>query len=692
MQFPLEKIRNIGIAAHIDAGKTTVTERVLFYTGKTHKMGSVDEGTTVTDWMPEEQRRGITITSAAVTCQWLDCEINLIDTPGHVDFTAEVERSLRVLDGAVVVLCGVGGVEAQTETVWRQADKYAVPRIVFVNKLDRVGSDFYRAVEEVREKLKATPIPVQMPIGVGRDFRGVVDLVAMTGLTFDETGQSMEVRTGDVPDDLLEKARRMREQLVEKVAEMDDGVMQEFVADRPVGADLLRQAIRRVTVKAQAAPVLCGSALVYRGIQPLLDAVCHYLPSPLEAQPVRGKRPTGKHAGEEIVRVPSPDEPFTSLAFKIAFDRYDNLTYLRVYSGTIRAGQAALNPRLGKRERIRRMYRMLANKREEEIPEAGPGDIVGVIGLENTVTGDTLCDIGRPIVLEHMEFPDTVISLAIEPKSQADKNKLLEVLQRLVKEDPTLKTGTDPETGQMIIAGMGELHLEVNKNRMLEEFNVAANVGALRVAYKETIAKSVTETAEFIQQAGGRTHFARVTLKVAPMAGAGKVLFENRLKHGRIEDEYAVAVEAGVRETAMGGIITGYPLVNINAELLDAEQRVGESSELAFNTAASFAIRRAVEKAGVKLLEPIMAIEVVIPEEYLGDVVKDLQGRRGEVVRVGQRSSLTVVAAIAPLAEMFGYATALRSLTRGRGTHTMEPCDYREAPRDVFAKIVGEEV
>ena len=706
MPFALEKRRNIGIMAHIDAGKTTVTERILYYSGKTYKMGNVDEGTTVTDWMAEEQRRGITISAAAVTCHWRDCEINLIDTPGHVDFTAEVERSLRVLDGAIAVLCGVGGVEAQTETVWRQADKYRVPRIVFVNKLDRIGSDFHAAVTEVIEKLRAFPLVLQIPVGSGREFKGVVDLVEMRAMFFDPEELGKRVVVADIPAELRQEAERRREELIERVGEKDDAVMKEYVEGRRVPPDVLRAGIRRLTIRSEgvayepAVPVLCGSALNYQGIQPLLDSVCDYLPSPVDVGPVRGKKPGARHGDENIERKPSPDEPFCALAFKIAFDRYDNLTYMRVYSGAAREGSRVLNPRTGKRERLRQIYRLLADKREEEEREIGPGDIVGVLGLESTVTGDTLCDIGRPILLEHLEFPDTVISMAIEPKSQAEKDKLADVLARLVKEDPTLSTRIDPETGQLVISGMGELHLEVVKNRMIEEFNVGVNVGALRVAYKETIAKPVEETAEFIQsRAGpsgaGRGQFARVTLRVEREKAAGKVIFDNQLKsgpsHGRdgLDKQYLKAVEAGVRETAMGGIVSGYPLINIRATLIDAEERAAESSELAFNTAASMALRRAVEKAGIKLLEPIMKLEVVMPDEYLGEVVKDLRARRGQLQHMGERSGMRVITARVPLAELFGYATALRSLTRGRGTHTMEPCDYEEAPKAVFDRLVG---
>jgi len=637
--------------------------------------------------MTEEQRRGITITAAAITTHWRDHEINIIDTPGHVDFTAEVERSLRVLDGAVAVLCGVGGVEAQTETVWRQADKYRVPRLIFVNKLDRMGADFDRVVDEVEERLHARALPLQMPLGRERAFEGLVDLLSERSLRFDPADYGRRVLDGDVPPGRRDEVRERRERLIERIAELDDQILAAYLEDKPLAADPLRAAIRRITLAARAVPVLCGSALHYQGIQPLLDAVCDYLPSPAEVGAVRGRRP--KAPDQEIRRRPLPEEPFAALAFKISSDRYDNLTYLRVYSGTARVGERLLNPREGKRERLRRIYRMYANKRDEEVQEIGPGDIVGVIGLEHTITGDTLCDIGRPILLEHLDFPDTVISMAVEPKSQAEKNRLFEVLDRLTREDPTLRWHADPETGQVVLSGMGELHLEVVKNRMLEEFGVAAGVGALRVAYRETIARAVREEAEFVQPGPGHGQYARVTLDLAPdPAAGGKVTFRVEMKGPPLERPFLRGVEQAVHETAQGGVITGYPLANLRVTLAAAEVHPVDSTELAFYTAASNAVRQAVERAGVRLLEPIMSLEVVLPDAYFGEVLKDLQARRADIVEMGQRAGFRVIHARAPLAEMFGYATALRSLTRGRGTHTLEPCDFAEAPREVLERIL----
>jgi len=688
MRVPIERRRNIGITAHIDAGKTTVTERILYYTGKTYKMGEVDEGTTVTDWMPEEQRRGITITAAAVTCHWRDYEITIIDTPGHVDFTVEVERALRVLDGAVAVLCGVGGVEAQTETVWRQADKYRVPRLVFVNKLDRPGSDFFRVVRELEERLRATPLVLQLPIGAERDFVGMVDLLTMRALRFREEALGAEVIEEDVPAPLREEARNRREALIERVADRDDTILEPYLAGREVSPEALRAAIRRLTIKGAVVPVLCGSALRFKGIQPLLDAVCDYLPSPLDVPPVTGRRVAKGAALEPESRAPHLDEPLAALAFKIATDRYDELAYVRIYSGRLRVGERVLNPRTGKRERPRQMFRMYANQREEEIREAGPGDIVGITGLEDTVTGDTLCAIHRPLVLECMEFPQTVISMAIEPKSAADKDRLLAVLTRLAKEDPTFRTHTDPETGQLVISGMGELHLEVLKHRMLEDFGLDANVGPPRVAYRETIAATAEVEGKFVQQVGGRGQFARVVLRIEPHSCGGQVRFVNALRNAAFPRHYIRAVEDGVRETALGGIVSGYPLINVLVTLLEAEDHPVDSSELAFQAAAAMALRRGVEEKGIRLLEPIMFLEVVAPEAYLGDILADLQTRRAVVNSISERAGGRVIQATVPLGEMFGYATVLRSLTQGRGSHTLEPRDYGEAPQKVYEKVL----
>lgn len=686
MARPLENVRNIGIMAHIDAGKTTVTERVLYYAGRTHRMGEVDEGTTVTDWMAEEQRRGITITAAAITFDWGANMVNLIDTPGHVDFTAEVERCLRVLDGAVTVVCGVGGVEAQTETVWRQADKYGVPRVCFVNKLDRVGADFFRAVDSMRDRLGTRPLVLQIPIGAEREFRGMVDLIEMSALFFEEEAKGANILRGEIPGEMMDDCVRRREALIEAVAELSDPVMARYVEGEEVGVEELYAAIREITVQAAAAPVLCGSALRFKGIQPLLDAVGRYLPSPLDRPPVSGRDPKLE---EPLERSASADEPFAALAFKVVSDRYDDLTYVRVYSGTLKARRRALNPRAGKRENMGRMYRMYANRREDPVDEIGPGDIVAVAGLSHTVTGDTLCDPAEPIVLERMDFPPTVIAMAIEPRTQADKGKLVEVLGRLAKEDPTFETRTDPETGQLVIAGMGELHLEVLKHRIREEYNLDANVGAPRVSYRETIARPVERAADFIQQTGGRGQYAKIRFRVDPApALKGKVEFESCVRGGALAKEFIAAVGEGIIETAQGGVVTGYPLINIRVTLLDGNEHRVDSSVVAFRAAASLGLRSAVEEAGVVLLEPIMSLEIATPERYLGDVLNDLQSRRAEIVEVQDRSNLKFIRARAPLVEMFGYSTTLRSLTQGRGTHTMAPCDYRPAPEKVRSRVV----
>jgi len=682
---PFAKVRNIGIMAHIDAGKTTVTERVLYYSGLTHKMGEVDEGTAVTDWMPEEQRRGITITAAAITFPWRDHRLNLIDTPGHVDFTAEVERSCRVLDGAVVVLCGVGGVEAQTETVWRQADKYGVSRIAFVNKLDRIGSDFSAVVQALRERLGTNPLVLQVPIGRERDFRGVVDLLDMKALLFDEAQLGANPTVDEVPPSLRAECKRRREELIETVAEMSDPIMEQYLDGREIPAADLRAAIRSITIQAAGVPVLCGSALRYKGIQPLLNAICDYLPSPADMPPVEGRHPKTR---KPIKRKPQAKEPFTALAFKTSTDRYDALTYIRVYSGTFRMGARTYNPREDKHEIPSRIYRMYANRRDESLTEIGPGDIVAVLGLSRTVTGDTLCDARHPAVLERMAFPATVISMAIEPRTQADKGKLLDALKRLAREDPTFETGTDPDTGQLVISGMGELHLEVLKHRIREEFNVDANVGPPRVSYRETIAEPIEQDADFIQQSGGRGHFARVRIRVEPRPGSGEIEFESRLRHGELTREYTEAVQEGVLETARGGAVIGYPMIGFSVALLSAQEHPVDSSPLAFEAAASIALRRAAEAAGVVLLEPVMALEVAIPSAHLGDVINDLQSRRADIREIGDRGNLKIIQARCPLAEMFGYATVVRSLTQGRGTHTMEPCMYSPAPQKVRERLL----
>jgi len=689
MNAPLEKRRNIGILAHIDAGKTTTTERLLYYAGRTYKMGEVDEGTTVTDWMPEEQRRGITITAAATDFVWRDCLVTLIDTPGHVDFTAEVERSLRVLDGAVIVLCGVGGVEAQTETVWRQADRYRVPRLAFINKLDRLGSDFFRVVREIEDRLGATPLVTQLPVGRERDFRGVVDLVNMEMVLFDGSPPAIEQRRQPVVPELLDEARRWREKLEEQVAERVETLTEKYLDVGRLDETDLRTGIRAATLSLKGVPVLCGSALKCIGVQLLLDAVCDYLPSPGEVAPAVGRDPDDEK--REIECPPDPEAPLVALAFKVAFDRYDELVYLRIYSGRLRQGRRVYNPRQNKKEIVSRIYRMLANRKEEQLAEAGPGDIVAVSGFAHTVTGDTLCESNHAVVLEPMRFPPTVMSMAIEPRSQADRDRLVESLRKFAREDPTFEVKNDPETGQLVVSGMGELHLEVIKHRLLEDFGVDANVGEPRVAYKETIAAESEAEGRVIQQTGQRGAFAVVRLRVRPAELGGAVRFLNLMPAAtppKIRHRFVAAIERGVLDTARGGVVTGYPLINVEALLLDAEEHPVDSDDVAFEAAASMALRRAVESVGAVLLEPVMSLEAVAPAQYLGDIIADLNARRADIRQVGERGELRVVSARVPLSEMFGYSTALRSLTQGRGSYTLEPSGYQQAPRKVYERWV----
>ncbi len=686
MTIPLAKRRNIGVLAHIDAGKTTTTERILYYAGRTYKMGEVDDGTTVTDWMKEEQRRGITITSAAISFEWRGHMVSLIDTPGHVDFTAEVERSLRVLDGAIIVLCGVGGVEAQTETVWRQANRYKVPRLCFVNKLDRPGSDYPRVIQAIQQRLRALPLPVQIPIGSDRSLQGVVDLLRMRAIYFDADEKDVVLRETDVPADLAAEAATWRDRLCETVAENVDSLAGPYLDNGTLSADELRAGIRQLTLANRAVPVLCGSSLKRVGVHPLLDAVVDYLPSPEEVPDVEGTDP--EDASRKIRRGHSPEESLTALAFKVAADRYDEIVYVRVYSGVLRAGRKVFNPRREKKEAIAHIYHMYANRKEESVKEAGPGEIVAVGGLSNTTTGDTLCETDAPILLEPMQFPNTVVSMAIEPRTQADRDKLAESLQRLAREDPTFEVRNDAETGQTIISGMGELHLEVIKNRLLDEFGIGANVGEPRVAYKETIARAQEAEGRLIQQTGTRGTYAVVKLTVKPAALKGGVQFVNNLPTQKIKRRFAQAIEAGVIETARGGVVTGYPLINVEVIASDAEEHPSDSDEVAFEAAASIAMRKAVEEGGALLLEPIMSLEAVTPAQYLGDVIADLNSRRAEISQVLERDEARVVVALAPLSEMFGYATALRSMTQGRATYTLEPSDYRPAPQKIYDKMV----
>ncbi|MGH7832156.1 MAG: elongation factor G [Candidatus Binatia bacterium] len=687
----LDKTRNIGIMAHIDAGKTTTTERVLYYTGTNYKIGEVDEGTATMDWMVQEQERGITITSAATTCFWRDCRINVIDTPGHVDFTAEVERSLRVLDGAIAVFCAVGGVEPQTETVWRQADKYGVPRIAFVNKMDRVGADFFRVVQMIRDRLGAHPLVLQIPIGAEESFRGVVDLVQMKAITWLDDGPGAEYQVGPIPEELQEQANEYREKLLEATADCDESVMERYLEGRPITEEEIRAAVRKASLGLRLVPVLCGAAFRNKGVQTLLDAVIEYLPSPLDIPPVRGINPVTQ---AEETRIAADDQPFSALAFKIVTDPFvGTLTFFRVYSGYLTSGSGVYNSTKGRRERIGRLLKMHANKREE-IKEVFAGDIAAAVGLRTATTGDTLCDEVHPVVLESIEFPEPVISIAIEPKSKSDQEKLGLSLQKLATEDPSFRVRTDEETGQTIISGMGELHLEIIVDRLLREFNVSANVGKPQVAYKETIRKRVEkQEGKFIRQTGGRGQYGHVIISVEPQSPGQGFEFEDAVKGGRIPREYIPAVEKGVREAAETGVLAGYPIVDVKVSLLDGSYHDVDSSEIAFKIAGSMAFKEAVRKASPVLLEPIMDVEVVVPEVFMGEVIGDISSRRGKVLKMDSRPAAQVITARIPLAEMFGYATDLRSMTQGRATYTMQVSHYEPVPaaisEEISAKVVG---
>ena len=681
----IERMRNIGIAAHIDAGKTTTSERIIYYTGRSHKMGEVHEGTTIMDWMEEEQKRGITITAAATTCSWKDYQINLIDTPGHVDFTVEVERSLRVLDGAVCIFCGVGGVEAQTETVWRQADKYGVPRICFINKMDRVGADFLKVVSEINEKLGAKAIPIQIPLGKEQAFRGVIDLVDMKAIVYsdedDKLGANYKIE--EFPDEYKKEAELYREKMVEGLAEEIDWLTEKFLSGEHINNDEIKKAIREATINLKIVPVLCGSAFKKKGVQPLLDAVCDYLPSPLDKKAVEGTNP---YSDEKISRKPISTEPFSALAFKITADKHGDLTFIRVYSGKVSSGTRVINSGKDKKELISRIYKMHANIREQ-VDELCAGDIGAVIGLKHTVTGDTLSDSNYPIVLGKMEFPETVISMAIEPKTDAEKEKLGAALSKMAKEDPTFRVHVDKETGQLIISGMGELHLEVIKNRMLSEYNVDANVGAPKVSYRETIGKKVEVEGKFIQQTGGHGQYGHVWIVLEPFKGDEPVTFVDDIVGGKIPKQYVRSVEKGIRETASTGVAGGYPLIDIKVTVTDGSTHPVDSSDLAFYTAASIALRKGVEMAKSILLEPVMSIEIAVPEQYMGDVISEIHSRRANIIEMDTRGNLRIIKGDVPLAEMFGYATVLRSVTQGRGTYTMEPLEYRPAPAKVFSSV-----
>jgi elongation factor G len=686
----LAKVRNIGIMAHIDAGKTTTTERILFYTGINYKIGEVHEGAATMDWMEQEQERGITITSAATTCEWKDHTINIIDTPGHVDFTVEVERSLRVLDGAVTVFDGVAGVEPQSETVWRQADKYSVPRICFVNKLDRTGADFYRCVDMIVERLGAIPLVLQLPIGNEADFIGVVDLVGMRALTWrGETAKGEDYAIEEIPADLVDKAAEYREKLLETLAEVDDAVMEKFLEGEELSVPEIQAAIRRATLADKLTPVLTGTAFKNKGVQPMLDAVVSYLPCPLDIQAVEGHKMGNE---EEIIeRSPSDSEPFSALAFKIMTDPHlGKLTYIRVYSGRLETGTSVLNSVKDRKERIGKIYRMHANKREE-IDSVGAGDIVAVMGLKDTTTGETLCDSGKPVVLESMTFPAPVIHIAIEPKSKGDQDKLGIAIQRLAEEDPTFHVRTDEETGQTIIGGMGELHLEVLVDRMKREFKVEANVGKPQVAYRETITKKVDKIDyTHKKQTGGSGQFAKVQIDMGPSEGAeGGYVFENKVTGGRIPREYIPSVDAGCQEAMENGVLAGYPMVDVQVTLQDGAYHDVDSSELAFKIAGSMAFKEGARKAGPVILEPMMAVEVTTPEDFMGDVIGDLNSRRGQIQAMEERSGARVVKALVPLSEMFGYVGDLRSRTQGRASYSMQFDSYAQVPSNVQTEIIA---
>jgi elongation factor G len=690
--FPLEKIRNIGIMAHIDAGKTTTTERILYYTGRTYKMGEVHEGAAVMDWMAQEQERGITITSAATTCEWKDHRINIIDTPGHVDFTVEVERSLRVLDGAIALFDSVAGVEPQSETVWRQADKYHVPRIAYINKMDRIGADFDRGVQTMIDRLGAHPVPIQLPIGAEADFRGIIDLVTMKAILYlDELGKNQEVV--DIPEELSAEADAAREHLLEEVSHYDDELVEMILEEQEISPERLKQAIRKATLEIQMTPVLCGSSFKNKGVQPLLDAVLDYLPSPLEVPPVEGLEPdkSSENGGAPAHREASDEEPFAALAFKIMADPYvGKLTYFRVYSGQLDAGSRILNVNTGRTERIGRILMMHANEREE-VKEVHAGDIAAAVGIKQVVTGDTLAAPDRPIKLETIEFPEPVIKVAIEPKTKADQEKMATALARLAEEDPTFQVRTNEETGQTEISGMGELHLEVLVDRMLREYKVDANVGRPQVSYRETI-KGTAEKVEgrFVRQTGGAGQYGIVYVDVEPAPGEG-FDFVNKVKGGSIPTEFIPAVEKGVEEALENGPRAGYPMVDVRVTLTDGKYHETDSSELAFKVAGSLALKAAVTRAKPILLEPIFAVEVVTPEEFMGDVIGDLNRRRGHVQGMEQRGNAQVISAFVPLAEMFGYATDLRSNTQGRATYTMQFERYDEVPPNIAERVVGDQ-
>jgi len=671
--------------AHIDAGKTTTTERILFYTGRVHKLGEVHEGNATMDWMEQEQERGITITSAATTAQWKGHRINIIDTPGHVDFTVEVERSLRVLDGSVAVFCAKGGVEPQSETVWRQADKYHVPRIAYINKMDIIGADFKRAVDMIRERLGANPVPIQLPIGREDTFRGIVDLIKKKAIIYvDDLGTQSEET--DIPEDMLNEVEEYRTRLLESLAETDEELMMKYLEGEELTEEEIHEAIRKATVNLEMVPVVCGSSYRNKGVQPLLDAIVRYLPSPVDVPAIKGTKPG---TDEEIERISSDDEPFSALAFKIMSDPYvGKLAFFRVYSGVLKTGTYVYNSAKGKRERIGRILLMHANHREE-VQEVYAGDIAAAVGLKDTTTGDTLCDENNPVILESMEFPDPVIQVAIEPKTKAGQEKMSIALSKLAEEDPTFRTYTDQETGQTIIAGMGELHLEIIVDRMLREFKVEANVGKPQVAYRETIRKAVKSEGRFVRQSGGRGQYGHVVLEVEPLESGTGYEFVNKIVGGVVPKEYIQPVDNGIQEAMESGVLGGYPVVDVRATLVDGSYHEVDSSEMAFKIAGSMAMKEALRKANPVLLEPIMKVEVTVPEEYMGDVIGDINSRRGRIEGMEMRAGAQVIRAFVPLAEMFGYATDLRSKTQGRGVYVMQLSHYEEVPASVMEKVLA---
>jgi len=693
MSVPLESIRNIGIVAHIDAGKTTTTERILFYTGTSHKMGEVDEGTTKTDFEEEEAERGITIYSAAVTCHWKEKTVNIIDTPGHVDFTAEVERSLRVLDGAVVVFSAVEGVEAQSETVWRQADKYRVPRICFINKMDRIGADFDRTLEQIKDRLQARPLPIQVPIGSGPTtnpdgIQGIIDLVEMKAVYFNPDTQGEKFTTSDIPDDVAEETHLRRQEMLELLADYDDELMVAVLNEETVSAEAIRRVIRAATLQGEIQPTLCGSALNYIGVQPVLDAVAWYLPAPPDVPPVQGQHPNPKKRDKPQTRKADPEEPFCGLVFKIRAERHADFYFLRIYSGRLKSSSRVLNPRNGQKELVSQIWRVMADSREK-LDEIQAGDIVGVVGPKESVTGDTLCDPQRPILLETITFPETVISMAVEPESSAERKKLEDTLLRLAKQDPTFDAEISEETGQTIISGMGELHLEVLRHRMEKDFGLHVRVHKPRVSYRETVRHTVEADGEFERKTGETVQYAKVRLKIEPFEAEESITLENKLKPGKLPEALQKVLEEAVLEEARGGGSVGFPLMKVKFTILDAEHRAEETTDVAVEAAARQAVRNCLDEAGIVLLEPVMRLEVVTPEDFLGNIQADLNARRAVIVKSETRGDLRVLEAHVALAQMFGYSTQVRSLSQGRASYSMEPLKYDEAPPDVLKEITG---